>query len=199
MENSNAVGIATKSEYKKDYSKLRPFDLEAAKNGDLLCDSLGDNEYVMFDFITRYSTGEVRLSVRHTVNGFEYHNTQPCNVRMKPLAWVEGLPVYEGDELYWRGQYWYTFVVGNRVLEDGIIVGNTYSFDGEHLYGHGDNSGVRPCDLTWNKPKQKVKRKVWINVFQNGCTYSWDSKERADECNNTARIACVETEIEYEV
>lgn len=60
---------------------------------------------------------------------------------------------------------------------------------------------MQPSDLTWNKPKQKVKRKVWINVYPDVSEYlsAYYSKEEADGMSAAGRIACVETEIEYEV
>lgn len=186
-------------EYQKDTSLLRPFDLEAAKNGELLIcthDFTG-REYVAGPdnsgrIIVKDNYGEFQLS--------QYYND---HYRMKPLAWCEGKPVYKGDVLYWNNYRGYKFVVGDGIIYDTIIKGLTYDVSGELLYGEEGNSGVTANDLTWSKPKQKVKRKVWINVYPeddtNDCCCAYWDKNAADRAAYHERIACVETEIEYEV
>lgn len=51
-------------------------------------------------------------------------------------------------------------------------------------------------------PKRKVKRQVWLNVYLNvhGSVYiySYETKEKADDCANRDRIACVPVEWEVE-
>lgn len=80
----------------KDFSKLRPFDLEAAKAGDafgfLECGELKPREYIDGPD----STGAI--IVKDERGNFQISDSHPYN--MAPLAWVEGKPVYKGDVLW---------------------------------------------------------------------------------------------------
>ena len=187
-------------EYKKDYSLLRPFDLEKAKNGELVSDEI---DTTIWSYVAGSDTGDNYILL---INNSEYmangEFTYPCkskNLRMKPLCWVEGKPVYKGDVLYWYGSRPFKFVVGNKIICEDILQGYSYDSNGNLVYGEYGNSGVSPSDLTWNKPKRKEKRTVWINVYPDDLHTIYSSKEEADVSAYSPRIACVETEIEYEV
>lgn len=61
-------------------------------------------------------------------------------------------------------------------------------------------------DWEVEKSKKKVKRKIWVNVYpiNSWCSNSLSfgahsNKQLADNAAGRNRLACVETEIEYEV
>lgn len=128
----------------KDYSLLRPFDLEAVLNGESICYSYSETKVY---YITgpdaaghiAYETQKNRLYTGH-IDDF----------RMVPLCWVEGRPVYRGDgPLYDK-------------------------YDGVKVFAEGEcNNGAQvryggACIgtdlLTWTPPK--VKREGWVNVYK---------------------------------
>jgi len=88
----------------------------------------------------------------------------PVDVYLKPLGYVEGRPVYEGDVLYWNDNSTRPGLEEHiRGVDDkGRFLGITTK-GGELLYSGGDISAE--C-LTWTKPKIKVKKEGWINIYQ---------------------------------
>jgi len=178
-----------------DLSLLRPFNLEAAKSGEEIQWSAID------DAVTFVGVANNGL-IAYDSDG-ETGFTSSNSFRMKPLCWVEGKPVYKGDVLYWTDKTTHKgakFIVsGTMICENTLVAGCTY-LEGNLIYDGSDGScGMMLYNLTWNKPKQKVKRKVWINVYPENLTTCYYSREAADDCAYSTRIACVETEIEYEV
>lgn len=142
----------------KDYSLLRPFDLEAAKRGEAVCDRDHANEY---EFLAigekRFSDGyvAVRLTRSFIVKAKGYiYLCYPEDLRMAPICWVEGRPVYRGDVLY-------------ETIGGGA--GNPYvahHFENGKLVTAGVNScphHYNPDHLTWTPPK--VKRNVKLVAF----------------------------------
>lgn len=91
-------------EQQKDYSMLRPFDLEAAKRGEKIC---WHKQGCDIAFVGAMSNGQIV---------YEYIQEQiisSCNssqFRMLPLAWVEGRPVYKLDVLWHEKQNKYVKV-----------------------------------------------------------------------------------------
>jgi hypothetical protein len=171
------------TEYKKDYSKLRPFDLEAAKRGETICRNDDDDE--SFKYIAGPdSSGYFVLELPHG----EFRFRAERILRMAPLCWVEGKPVYKGDVLYNKESGNLRVVV--KVEENTLCKNAIVCLDGK--WNTQEN-------LTWNKPKQKVKRKIWVNVYSDEEFSAYSSEETAN-CNAASdRITCVETEIEYKV
>ena len=77
----------------KDYSKLRPFDLTAAMRGEPICfHGLGQP----FDFIAGPDTAGYYVVL--DCLRFQFYTED--KLRMAPLGWVEGKPVYVDDVLY---------------------------------------------------------------------------------------------------
>lgn len=89
----------------------------------------------------------------------------PVVVYLKPLGYVENQPVYEGDVLYWNDNSTRPGLEKHirRVNDKGRFLGITTK-GGELLYSGGDISAE--C-LTWTKPKTKVKKEGWINIYPN--------------------------------
>ena len=179
-----------------NYSLLRPFDLEAAKCGDLLTDSEdrcrwsyvagpdARNEYVMLIEGDAPNKGE-----------FTYPSRAE-EFRMAPLAWVEDKPVYPGDVLYWSGRLGVEsgakFTA--RSSGGGFIRGETLFADGIRI-AYEQSEGMLPESLTWTPPKQK--KEMWVNVYPAGDGCGHPTKEKADQVASSGRIACVR--LEYEV
>jgi len=94
---------------KKDYSLLRPFDLEAAKAGALLTKQGPVNSSAKSPFTLAAGPGtDGDCAVQDALgNIWVCHGDCLC---MEPLAWVEGRPVYKGDVLHHSA-------VGNFIVE----------------------------------------------------------------------------------
>lgn len=125
-------------EHTKDYSLLRPFDLEAAKRGEAITDSCGGN-VVYIDGPDAGGNYAVRIDGHFAVGSNE-------RLRMAPLCWVEGRPVYKGDVLY---------------MTTGIDAGKPFvphQFNGGRLISTLNDTAkhyYRPEYLTWIPPKVK--------------------------------------------
>ena len=153
----------------KDYSLLRPFDLDAAKGGAEICyGSNGDCESVTF-------LAEAGPDGDHAIRDHEGNcYVEPdYGLKMAPLCWVEGKPVYPGDVLEHAklGE----LVAKSRHASREMLV--TEKFD-----------SVALGNLAWPRPKP-VKR--WINIYNIG----YDTKAAADQAEVIGRIACIEIEL----
>lgn len=168
--------------YTKDYSLLRKFDLEAAMNGEHVMVGYG-NKFDDCVYITHHiePVKEYVFDVKDQgfiVVGASCTTTRAFTldcVKMKPLAWVEGKPVYKGDVLYATGGCH----KGTLVTANGKKVFDGHNGD-KYLpvkYGASDCANAAINDLTWNKPK--VKREGWLNIYKNGTTYLHDTEEEA--------------------
>lgn len=166
----------------KDYSLLRPFDLEAARAGEPICALVNGGTKVaprtfvagpdsMGYFVVVPEDGCYRFGRAH-----EY--------RMAPLYWVEGRPVYPGDVL------WQTTLAGDVLKRKAKQI----SADGSYL--EFDETGSWAMDgsvskLSWAEPPPKpIKR--WINIYP---ANSFESQDSANEYAASSRIACIEIEL----
>lgn len=187
-------------EYQKDYSLLRPFDLEKAKNGELICwwEDGTKAEYIgecgmnnENDICVKYLEDSSRGKVRKNT----YVMNESYYFRMAPLAWVEGKPVYKGDVLYGKNFPEYRYDVSHA--DDNNI------FTIENETGSYCNA---PENLTWNKPKQKKSKKVWGNIYpetdvigQISYSGNWYGSEHIAKLNSLLGcIGQVELEINWE-
>lgn len=168
-------------EYEKDYNLLRPLDLDAAKRGDAICYATGADATYIF--------GPNRIdSIVVQWPDDRFGITIISNLRMKPLFWVEGKPVYKGDVL-WHNVGKCSVSVDDHGAREGLFVckGLTYDFK----------------FTTWEKPK--VKREGWVNIYPRISSGSNQSRSVQSiygtkcEADNNAlgdRIACVRIEWE---
>ena len=164
----------------KDYSLLRPFDLDAAKAGAKLFCINSKNGETECTFIQK--AGD-ELCIHFEMYGFSIHD-ETDSLRMAPLCWVEGKPVYPGDVL-WQG------CPGGDVFERTVKglsnCGNYLVFEGFGAWATDGTVSV----LTWGNPRPKpVKR--WINIYPNT---GYDTKAAADQAEVIGRIACIEIEL----
>lgn len=157
--------------YIKDYYLLRKFDLEAAKNGEEICHKSVSSNLKFVDGVD--SNNQCVLLYEETNT---YVVSSADNLRMKPLAWVEGKPVYKGDVLYVTdGLHKGKSVVANGNLVYNQLLGSFLPIESNSSYENKANIKY----LTWNKPK--VKKEGWINIYNNGTTHLHDTKENADQ------------------
>lgn len=128
----------------KDYTLLRPFDLDKAKAGEAICYSY---DATSREFIYERD-GTI---VIHDSNGFQINSTPDVSYRMAPLAWIEGKPVYRGDVLYLTG----VAGSGKPYVVDKEINGAIWSDNG---------TWTRESSLTWTPPKKtrEVKLLGWL-------------------------------------
>lgn len=173
----------------KDYSLLRPFDLEAAKRGEKLLNGSGSGDER--SYVDGPDYFEV-VCVKGKEGGLYLNSIH--EMKMYPLAWVEGRPVYKGDVLYWNTQSSDSgskFTATGFLEEPNYIAGVSLLSDGDRL-GEDGLSGMRPENLTWQKPK--TKREGWMNLYESGENYVYPTKLRADSQATFARIGCIRIE-----
>lgn len=126
----------------KDFSLLRPFDAEAAKRGEPICNFKGNE---LWDYAAGPdSEGNLALTTKNYGDFVNPENTPVSVFRMAPLCWCEGKPVYKGDMLYRDGEQ----VTASHIIVDKY---GTYLSFKEHT--DWDISGSI-SKLTWDKPKQ---------------------------------------------
>ena len=146
-------------EHKKDYSLLRPFDLEAAKAGALLtcCPGHAANHMFGGDPVWKYVAGpdvDGRILVEVIESGRFAALSRPESFCMAPLAWVEGRPVYKGDVLYSK-----FFTTCRDPLPDGgkfTVTGFRDGGDGGGCLAAGEVSRdyfTLPSSCSWTSPE----------------------------------------------
>lgn len=171
----------------KDFSLLRPFDLEAAKVGGVLVDPKGTAcQYVAGPHpITKEIVVEFKGQAGFVLG-------VASDLRMAPLCWVEGRPVYKGDVLYAR----------------------KYNMDGaeKHYVDRLDDDGARVWQdeerddagtgyariemLTWTPPK--VRREIKLLAFiDDGGGLRWVREDYWNDATYT-RIPSEDKVIEVE-
>lgn len=126
----------------KDYSLLRAFNLEAAKRGEAIC-------YHGIAQPFRFIDGPDASGNFVVDDAGLFQLYQRSDLRLAPLCWVEGKPVYKGDVLYTCD--------GVKLPAEGA------SRRGEILVSCGSNWNTD--SLTWEQPK--VKREGWVNIVKN--------------------------------
>lgn len=150
----------------KDFSLLRPFNEEAAKAGAECCWSHDGLKLRYVGECTSISNvGCFQWLEGDNKGTFETYLER--DIRMAPLAWVEGRPVYPGDVLYLAqnsGNPGLKFTAGTKIIHGEIIQGVSERPNGLK-FGVNEESGLYPRNLTWTPPK--VKREGWANVYQN--------------------------------
>lgn len=168
----------------KNYDLLRPFDLGAARSGDLICWYI-DGEVPEQVAISKHGSIAVLWCGETTFFTWDAYNTQR-NFRMDPLAWVEGKPVYIGDVLYTNVQDIDPHPNGIRVTgiyPNGLLIWESIGDNRKSVDGYSMHL------LTWSKPK--VKHEGWMNIYGYGCTVIHPTKAEADSNSTSDRIDCI--------
>ena len=137
----------------KNYSLLRPFDLEAARRGEPIC--LHDGEALQDVTITKFGTISGRLDSNSTESIWSGATRE--DFRMAPLCWVEGKPVYKGDVLYRLAE-------AQRFVANSIYHcndGDVFLFDSNRRCVRVDEAAM-VCDITWTP--SKIKREGFVCI-----------------------------------
>ena len=160
----------------KDYSLLRPFDLEAAKAGAKVCWHEDGEVAVDVMFVRDRVIPLFEMCFSKDRAAVFTHDDSRRYLRAAPLCWVEGKPVYPGDGLWW-------------ILQDKWIVARGYYEHLDVIISVDSNDVASLRKLTWAKP---VPIKRWINVYP---ATGYDTKAAADQIAAIGRIACIEIEL----
>lgn len=172
----------------KDYSLLRPFDIEAAKRGEKVCCIDGAPRTLILE------AGPDGEHVFKSLSG-NCFLSDGSSLRMAPLAWVEGKPVYKGDVLY-QPQLSNIEYVADRIYRDTdgdvfLYYKNGWSSWIEGPLYDDSSSQVR---VTWQKPK--TKREAWANVYPDRLASLYETEVKANMYASKERVACVRIEWE---
>ena len=124
---------------------LRPFDLEAAKAGAPV-QILGRTEPKLIYVAGPDSAGKYIF----TIPDGRFTRPESCEVeelRMVPLGWVEGRPVYRGDRLY------------SSFFDRMFVVGGVSCTDSDYLTAPeiNDRANTNISRCSWEAPKPKPK------------------------------------------
>lgn len=130
-----------------NYDLLRPFDLEAAKRGDLLTDVCG-NEYT---FVAE-SGPDGDHAIRQKSDGNVFVDRASA-LRMAPLAWVEGKPVYPGDVLWYKTNNFSMMVVERNPYTKTGLKGVVKEALPGSVFSGGETTWAEPKSWTWERPK----------------------------------------------
>lgn len=141
-----------------DYSLLRPFDLEAAKRGEPIC--MADGESAKFlahepkhPYLKDWGVIVIcsRGITTYSEKGLRWRDEPSSHdLRMAPLCWVEGKPVYKGDKLWHK--YNEKFRTYHHMNAEG------------YLCQKGEGTGDSLSNLTWEIPKKQIKMLAYIDA-----------------------------------
>ena len=109
------------------------------------------------------------------------------NLRLLPMTWLEGKPVYKGDTLYYKGS-------DIALLKQGtsLIIIDTRLPNFAVLIDAGGFQRIIPFDaLSWKNIQVPIVHTRWINCYPNGFTAHHKSKEEADSQAEADRCDCI--------
>ena len=159
----------------KDYSLLRPFDLEAAKAGAKVCWHEDGEVAVDVMFVRDRVIPLFEMCFSEERAAVFTHDDSRRYLRAAPLCWVEGKPVYPGDMLE-HAKHGEVVAKSRHAASKGMLVVEKYD-------------SLALGNLAWPRPKP-VKR--WINIYP---ANSFESQDSANEYAASSRIACIEIEL----
>lgn len=161
---------------------LRPFDLAQAKAGAAVCWSYLDAPITFVG-----CTAEGNIAIRR--EDWTIETPYPSSLRMKPLFWKEGKPVYVGDSL-WHTISKRTFIV-DRLQENANAEKHGYFYDTQGVRVCADlclfEEPPQPLFMLEGKPVFKGDRlwhnraNKWVTVTERGMFPSGDFIDEAGE------------------
>jgi len=172
------------NETNKDYSLLREFNLEQAKTGDAILYMHHRTDKVFADVEYRGHTvaGDFIFIEYIGGSGRCIHKEE---LKMKPLTWIEGRPVYKNDVLYVKSPCSdYEPLTIESTFEPLSHKSALWFTTG--MWAHDD-------ELTWTKPKEKHVHQELIDAWKNGAKIQYRSKTLEDWCDTTPAPAFCET------
>lgn len=122
-------------EVQRQYRLLREFNLEQAQNGETFTYHLYYEKELKY--LSKSKDGVV-FAEDSAGCGM---TTMAAYLKMKPLCWVDGKPVYKGDKL------WYKSKADNNYYQH-----EAWSITSDHLFDEGSFGFVAVSLLTWDKP-----------------------------------------------
>lgn len=137
-----------------DYSLLRPIDVEAAMAGEPIV-------FKASGVLRQYVAGPDKSNRVRVIDEYGLIQValwQEDSIRMAPLAWVEGKPVYKGDVLYVLGK-------------PREVIGTSRSAEGWLLAKDAQLMHFNPDAASWNPPK--VKREVKLLAHLGETSLFW--------------------------
>lgn len=146
----------------KNLDLLRQFNLQKAKDGEPICTRDGRRAKFIAHLpecnvacqLVILLEGEDEVTKYYDNGAYEAVHESQRDIFMAPLTWLEGKPVYPGDELWHKGRQ--HTVVAHRVNGNGSIC--------EKGMGKGDFIE----NLTWPKPKPLKEVELLGYITENG-------------------------------
>lgn len=139
-----------------NYSLLREFNLEQAKAGETIL-------YVHYRTPEAYVEVIYRGCTKSQEQVYvEYENGNgrviPCTeLKMKPLCWIDGKPVYKGDKL------WYKSKPNNTYYQQ-----ESWSIIGDCMFDKNSCGFVDVSLLSWDKPLEPHVHQELIDAYNKG-------------------------------
>lgn len=148
-----------------DLSLLRPFDLDAAKAGESICTHSGIGARLLAH--VPECAPPYRLVIHVSGDAYpSFHYAGSSALRMAPLAWAEGKPVYAGDRLRLANQPTEVTAVGRMANGSLRCRGLRRGIPSDTLtwlpYGeHAGAAPVAPLQLTEDEAR-RVYAVMWV-------------------------------------
>ena len=80
---------------------------------------------------------------------------------------------------------------------EGVWLQKAWARAGDASYYETADFSNKRCDKTdLIEVKPRIKRKPWFNIYPEGMSSNYDSKEAANASANSSRIACIKVEID---
>jgi hypothetical protein len=112
----------------------------------------------------------------------------------KPVEIPDGWELVPEGEVPPREHQWY-YTIDKYWCEGGTRYNSFYEAF-RCTYGNANHGAfIRRKPV---QPTERIKRDVWLNVYQHSEYYGYDSKDEADDCATQTRIACVRVQIDCE-
>jgi hypothetical protein len=141
-----------------NYSLLREFNLEQAQAGDEILHILSPS-FTYTELLHEVKFKGVTSNLQEVFLEDKQGEGYVCGtqrVKMKPLCWLEGKPVYKGDKL------WYKSKADNNYYQH-----EAWSITSDHLFDEGSFGFVDVSLLSWDKPQPHVHQEL-IDAYNKG-------------------------------
>jgi len=138
------------------FKQLKPFNLEEAKRGEPVCTIHGGNRIYICDL-----DDPEHVAIRKP--GVPWETCAPVRaLRMAPLTWIEGRPVYRGDTLYGSISGYQLTVTATCSDKHGLSL-----LDGTGV-------SIQADYLTWDSPVKANDGQIAPEDTTDGCSTGGD-------------------------
>ncbi len=175
-----------------NYELLRPFDLEMAKDGNPMVSDYEKNELV---YVAGPHVDTEEIVVEYVAGYLIYYAK---DLRMSPLCWLHEKPVYKGDKLWSLSYKQWVVVTGTHMDSDGDLFLD-FDNDGDYWIS-GPSELFDPIEtrLFWDKPKPKVEKGGWLNIYGMGDCALHPTLDAAEKAKGRGCVATIEVEWEQD-